>query len=138
MSNTLVTPECILKVAGREYLFEGNFATFKALQHALKKDVAEIQASVFTMPLCDFVALLHTLVKSAGGIATEDEIGNWLINDVGIDSPEYVMLRGEIVVFLTVAMSPRRDREKKKADMTEFLQSVKSAAFRGENTSASA
>jgi hypothetical protein len=137
MSESLVSPDAIFKIAGRDYLFEGSFAAFKALQVALKKDITEIHANIFQMRLDEFVTLLHVLVKLSGGILSEEEIGQWLVDDVGVDSAEHLMLRGEIIVFLSVAMAPKREREKKKAQTKEILQQLLSAS-RGENTSVSA
>lgn len=133
MTDSLVSPDSIVKVAGREYVFEGSFATFKALQHALDKDITEIQAGIFQMSFAGFVTVLHTLVKCAGGIVTEDEIGQWLIDDVGIDSVEHMVLRGEIIAFLAVAMTPKRDRVKKKAEIKKALEELRLQNSHGQN-----
>lgn len=138
MTDALVSPDAIVKIAGREYVFEGNFATFKALQHALKKDVVEIQGSIFQMSLGDFVTVLHTLVKCSGGVASEDAIGQWLVDDVGIDTPEHMYLRGEIIAFLAVALTPKRAREKKKAEITKALAEMRASHSPGQSIGNSA
>jgi hypothetical protein len=138
MTDALISPDAVVKIAGREYVFEGNFATFKALQHALKKDVVEIQGSIFQMTLGDFVTVLHTLVKCAGGVATEEAIGQWLVDDLGIDSPEHMYLRGEIIAFLAVALSPKRARDKKKAEITKALAELRQQHSLGQNIGNSA
>lgn len=129
MSEHLLAPEMAVKIAGTTYVLDGSFSTLKALQHAFSKDIVDIQADVMDMRLDEFAKMLSILVSCSGGTASEDEIGSWLVDEVGIGlSKEYLLLRVEIVGFLTLAMVPKRDRQKKRQEIVKMVEGVRTAS----------
>lgn len=131
----LVSPDAIVSIAGKEYVLDGSFGTLRALQHTFGKDIIEIQSSIHKMRMDEFAKLLSVLVECAGHKLDEVTIGAWLVDEVGITGHEHNMLRLRIMTFLAVAMSPNRERQKKRAEMDEILSSF--SASHGENTESS-
>ena len=138
MTDHLVSPDAMMSIAGKEYCLDGSFSTLKALQHAFGKDIVDVQSSIHLMRLDEFAKLLCILVECSGHRADEGVIGAWLVDEVGIVSYEQDGLRLRIMGFLAVAMTPNREREKKRSEMANLIAEHASISSLGENTEISA
>lgn len=130
MTEHLVSPDYSFALAGREFALDGSFTTLKAVQHAFKEDLLAVQARVLEMRQ-DEIALL--LATACG--AKEQDTGAWLLDEVGVTGPEYQLLRGHLMAWLLVAMTPKREREGQKQKMGELIGKLEQLpASLGEST----
>lgn len=131
-----VSPDALMTLAGKEYCLNGSFNTLKELQAAFGKDIVPLQSAVHTMRLDEFAKLLAVLIRCSGQDADEVKLGEWLVDEVGIVGQEQQLLRLRVMAFLAVAMTPNRDRQKKRADMAKVIEEA--TPSHGENTDVSA
>jgi len=113
---TQVSPNYPLTLAGRFLTLDGSFATLRAVQQAFRRDLIDVQAAVLDLRQ-DEIALL--LALATGG--TADECGALLLDEVGVTSPAYQMVKAHLMAWLAVAMSPKADREAKRKSMGELI-----------------
>lgn len=135
MSSPLHFPDQPISVGKAEYTLKGTFRTLASLEQAFSEDVIRLQSRVLDMRLDEFARLLAVAITASGGKATEDEIGQALLDEVGITTPAYAILRVTVLSWLRVALTDPEGREKKLAELGEMLAK---AASPGETTSDSA
>ncbi len=126
-----------MTLAGKEYCLNGSFNTLKELQQAFGKDIVQLQSTIHMMRLDEFAKLLAVLIRCSGHEADEAKLGEWLVDEVGITGQEHELLRLRVMAFLAVAMTPNRDRQKKRAEMEAIIAEATQPS-RGLNTDASA
>ena len=126
-----------MTLAGKEYCLSGSFNTLKELQQAFGKDIVQLQSGIHLMRLDEFAKLLAVLIRCSGHEADEVKIGGWLVDEVGIAGQEHELLRLRVMAFLAVAMTPSRDRQKKRAEMAAVIGEVTQPSL-GLNTDVSA
>lgn len=116
MTDHLVTPDYPFTLCGREFTLDGTFATLKAVQHAFREDLLAVQARVLDMRQDEVALLLAT-----GCQAEAEEVGTWVLDAVGLTGPEYRLLKGHLMAWLLVAITPRREREGQRRKLGELL-----------------
>lgn len=131
MTDHLVSPDRQVTIGKQTYTLDGSFKTLKAIQHAFGKDILFVQAGVLDMRQ-DEIARLVALASGA----PEDEIGQGILDEYDVTGADYQHLKMELLAWLAVAMSPKRDREKKRQAMQEVIDRL--TASRGGSTSGSA
>lgn len=131
MTDHLVSPDREIKLGELTLTLSGSFATLRAIQQAFGKDILHLQASVLDMRQ-DEIAKLISLASGE----KEEAIGQTLLDEYGVDSVEYVSVKYELLSWLAVAMTPKRDRKKKSEALAEIVTNLKASL--GRNTSDSA
>ncbi|MBP3958337.1 hypothetical protein J8F10_24070 [Gemmata sp. G18] len=116
MTEHLVSPDYSFTLADRSFTLDGSFATLKAVQHAFKEDLLAVQARVLEMRQDEIALLLAT-----GCGEKEQDTGAWLLDEVGVTGTEYQLLRGHLMAWLLVAMTPKRERAERKKTMGELI-----------------
>ncbi len=107
-----------LAIGEKEYVLDGSFATLRKVQERFGKDIVQALIALMDMPL-DAVA---DLIAIASGKPDEaDAIGQAICDHVGLLTIAYVGLKTQLVAWLTVAVSPVADREKKRAEMQAII-----------------
>lgn len=131
MSDNLVSPEQQLVIGDQTYVLDGTFQTLKAIQHAFGQDILVVQARILDMRQDE----ITRLIAAASG-KDEDVIGQAILDQMDLAGTDYMLLKGGLLTWLALAMTPRRDREKKALALAETLERFK--ASRGETTRSSA
>lgn len=132
MTDHLVSPDHRLSIGGREFILSGSFATLKAVQHAFGQDIMLVQARVLDMTVVETALLL----SAATGLS-HDDTGQLILDELDVAGVDYQKLKAELMAWLAVAMTPRRDREKKALALKSVLEKAE-AASRGPSTRNSA
>ena len=114
---TLVSPSRTITIAGKGYVLDGSFGTLRAVQEAFQNDIVQVLLGVMDMRL-DQVARLMAI----GSGSDAEQIGQAILDDAGAMSQQYAILKTELVAWLNVAVSPKADREKKRAEMDALIQ----------------
>ena len=125
MSDHLLEPTILLKIAGKEYALDGSFNTLKALQQGFDKDIMDVWASVIHMRLDEFTKLVTMLIQCSGKSADESVIGQWIVDEVDVLGKEYRLLKAQVMNFLLLAMTPKIDRQKKRVELAEMIESMR-------------
>lgn len=134
MTGHLIGPEYVLPLAGREHVLPGDFATLRAVQHAFREDLIDIQSRILTMRTDEIALLLATALK-----ADVTETGQLILDEVGVTEPAYQMLKAHLMAWLHIAMAPKADREQRKKAMGELIGELgRPPASRGKRTRKSA
>lgn len=116
----LVTPDKTIKIGDQAFTLVGSFGVLKQLQHVFARDIIPLQGSVMHMRQ-DQIAKVISIAASVN----EDAVGQLILDEMDVADNEYIILKTEIMTWLFVAMTPRREREKKSAEMSVILDSVK-------------
>lgn len=128
---TQVSPSRTIAIGDKEFVLDASFATLRSLQESFKKDVLHLLFAIPDMRLDEVVKV----ISLASGTAA-DEVGELILDAYGVTTAEYALLKTELVAWLHVALAPKQDREKKKAEMAALIERQK--ASRGTTTSDSA
>lgn len=113
---TQVSPDYPITLAGKSFTLDGSFATLRSVQQAFRRDLIDVQASVLDMRQDEIAQLL---AAATGGSA--DEYGALLLDEIGVTSPAYQMVKAHLMAWLAIAMSPKADREAARARMGELI-----------------
>lgn len=135
MSDALVSPDRDITIGKLSFTLSGSFQTLKALQHAFRMDLLPLQASILHMRQDEIAGLVAI---ASGKPELQDEIGQAILDELDVSGADYRMLKAELLAWLAVAMTPKRDREKKARDMARVIGSLKKPASRGKTTRGSA
>jgi hypothetical protein len=132
-----LTPNHTIKIANKEHVLDGSFATLRALQEHFKKDILFIQGNIYEMRLDELASLIAI---ASGKPLLTDAIGQDILNSMDImlmrpDAP-YWILKTEIISWLLIAIAPEHAREKKRTDVQQLIEKQK--ASRGVSTANSA
>jgi hypothetical protein len=131
--SVLVSPDRRVTVAGKEYTLDGSFRTLKAIQHGFGKEIIGLWGTITAMAFDDLARLIALGIEGSGGKAPAPEvIEQEIVEEIGIDDT-----RALLVEWLLIAMSPKRDREKKARLMAEVRERSNKAS-RGPSTRSSA
>lgn len=133
MTDHLVTPDREITIGETSFTLRGSFEALRAVQHGFAQDVMLVQARVIDMRV-DEVARLIALASGA----KEEGVGQLLLDEVDVTSTDYLILKAELMSWLAIAMTPKRDREKKARAMAELLEGLRNPASRGGSTGSSA
>ena len=104
---TLISPSRTIQIAGKSYILNASFATLRAVQQRFNRDIVQILVGVMDMPL-DFIADLIAI----GSGQDADAIGQAILDDTGAMTKEYAVLKTNLIAWLTIAVSPKAEREK--------------------------
>lgn len=111
-----VSPTRTLVIAGKPYTLDGSFGTLRSVQQRFNRDVVQVLIGVMDMPLADVADLI-----AIGAGQDADAVGQAILDDAGAASREYAVLKTQLVAWLTVAVSPKAERQKKSAAMDAIL-----------------
>ena len=114
MDNSL-TPSRTIRLADKDYHLDGSFGGLRRVQEAFNRDIVLILCDIMDMRSDDVAELIS--LASGGDI---DVIGTAIL-DMGIMGNDYVVLKTELLAWLNIAVSPKKDREKKSAEMSELI-----------------
>jgi hypothetical protein len=122
----MLSPNRTITIAGKDYVLDGSFATLRAIQQAFDKDIVFVLTGILDMRLDD----LATLIAVGAGVPRDaDAIGQAIVDTMDIMrmrvDADYYLLKTELIAWLTVAVAPSAEREKKSADMNEMLANQK-------------
>jgi len=117
----MVSPERQIKIGDKPYSLDSNFKTLRAIQHAFNQDILQVQIRILDMRQDEIARLI-----ALGSGGNEEEIGQALFDEFDITSTEYQFLKAELLAWLAVAMTPKRDREKKSQQMAELIADLHS------------
>jgi hypothetical protein len=128
MTDHLVSPDYTLPLGSKSYPLDSSFQTLKAIQHAFQQDLLPIQARVLDMRQDEIAKLI-----AIGSGQPEIEIGQAVLDEVGLTEAGYQLLKAHLMAWLYIAMAPKADREKKRKEMGELIGKL-SPASRGKST----
>jgi hypothetical protein len=125
VTDHLIDPSKPVTVGGKTYTLDGSFKTLKAVQHAFEKDVVDVQVEVYRgMRFDDMARLISVGIAGSGETPPALEaIEQEIVEEIGITETRYLLTE-----WLVLAMTPKRDREKKARAVAEAI-----AALRGDS-----
>lgn len=139
MTYDAAKPRYTLKLAGKEYELEGSFGLIEACEYALADNIISIAQSTLEMPVYKVARLLAAIIKHCGADVKQNDIAEIIVNEIGIASNEFAMLRFHIFAFLKICICKPSDREQGAKDMGEMIGKLEApSASLGEITSSSA
>lgn len=124
----LVTPDKDIQIGERKFTLVGSFKVLKELQHAFQRDIIPIQASVMHMrqdQIAKFIAIANAASSHSLTAPTDEEIGQLILDEMDIADNDYIVLKAEIMTWLLLAMTPKRDREKKRPELNEIVRKIR-------------
>ncbi len=117
----LVTPEWTVEFGGKKHILDCSFRTLKAIQHEFKKDILDVLTDISAMRFDEHAKMIELGINGTGQVAPSlEEIEQGIIDDIGISE-----VRWELQAWLVMAVTPKRDREKKAKEVAELLAKVK-------------
>lgn len=122
----LVSPSRTVTIGTKDYLLDGSFGTLRNVQEHFKADIVRVLIAIMDMRLDEIAGLIAI---GSGGKA--DDIGQEIVDSIGVMTREYSALKTQLVAWLNVAIAPKDAREKKSAEMETIIQS----SSRGPTTS---
>lgn len=128
MTDHIVSPDRDIKLGELSLTLSGSFAALRAIQQGFGKDILLVQTSILDMRQ-DEIARLIAL--ASGG--NEEQIGQSLLDELGLAEMQYVQLKYELLTWLAIAMTPKRERKKKAEAMQQIINDL--TASLGQNTS---
>lgn len=132
-------PRYTLPFAGRDYELEGSFGLIEAAEYALSDNIINIAQSALEMPVYKIARLLAAVFKQCGIDKKQSDIFETIVNDIGIASREFAVLRFHIFAFLKICICKPSGREQEAKDMGEMIGRLEAPpASPGESTSNSA
>lgn len=130
MTDHFVSPDREITLGDLTIKLDGSFAALRAIQQGFGKDILVVQASVLDMRQDE----IAKLVSLATGL-DELHLGQAILDNYDIAGRDYQRLKAELMVWLAVAMTPKRDRKKKAEASQAILDGL--SASPGEITSSS-
>ena len=124
--DNMLSPSRTIMLADKDYHLDGSFGGLRRVQESFDKDIVLILCDIMDMRVDEIAKLIA--VACNGDV---DAIGNAILN-MGIMGNDYIVLKTELIAWLNVAVAPKKDREKKSAEMNELI--LKMSASRGQNT----
>jgi hypothetical protein len=130
MSNALI-PDHEVEIAGTTYVLDGSLATLKDVQHLVDEDIYSFIFSKITRCRFELIAKLFAIgIQNAGKKPPElATIEKEIVEEKGIN-----WARGVLLIWLEVASTPKRDREKKKKDLVDAINKMNSYISPGSST----
>ena len=129
-------PRYCFKIADKDYELEGSFGLIEAVEYAMSDDIISIAKNCLEMPSSKVAKLIHAMVKHCGYSESKDSIFEKIVNEVGVSSHEFAILRFHLFAFLKICICKPSERQKVSADMGELIGKLESnQASLGENTS---
>ncbi len=115
MSEHFVSPDREITLGDLTIRLDGSFAALRAIQQGFGKDILVVQASVLDMRQ-DEIARLISLATGLDELL----LGQAVLDNFDIADRDYQRLKAELMAWLAVAMTPKRDR-KKKAEASQAI-----------------
>lgn len=129
-------PRYTLKLADKDYELEGSFGLIEAVEYALGEDIVSIAENALSMPVYKVSKLLASIIKYCGTDIKPSNISETIVNEIGIASNEFAVLRFHIFAFLKICICKPSDREQTAKDMGELIGKLeKPTASLGDTTS---
>jgi hypothetical protein len=137
----MISPLFTLNIGGKEYLIDGSFRMIRDISMAFEQDAVLVQSRVMGMRIDELCKLASVMLKSSGHDLDELTIGQWVMDKVGVTSPQYLTLASKLSCILITSMTTEEMRGEKKKEMEELLIQIEEAAKSvspGKNTKSSA
>ncbi|CAN5263653.1 hypothetical protein BH10PLA2_BH10PLA2_00680 [soil metagenome] len=115
-----VSPSASVTIADKQYTLDPSFATLRSIQQAFNLDIVAVQASILDMRQDEVAKLI-----SLGSNANETEIGQAIFDELDVAGTDYFMLKAALLKWLAIAMTPKRDREKKSQQIIAIIDRLK-------------
>lgn len=129
MTDYLVSPEYTLEIGGKPYTLDGSIGTLKAIQHHFKKDILDVLTELAGMRFDEHAEIIRLGIGQAA--PPLEVIEQSIVDDIGITET-----RWHLQAWLVMAVTPKRDREKKAKEVAELLRKLTASVDSlGENTS---
>ena len=114
-------PRYTLPLAGTEYELLGTLELVEAVEHALQQGIVQIAVRTPDMGVTDTAKLLAAMLTASGHKMTARQVGELLLNTVGINCHGFTLVRLHAYAFLRVALEPPETRKKVADEMGELL-----------------
>ncbi len=114
----LVSPSRDITIAGVKYTLDGSFGTLRKLEEHFRLDLVRLLTVVIDMPASDIADMIAI---GSGQRDKVGDIGQVIMDDIGLMSSEYVTLKTELVAWLHIAIAPKAEREKKSKEMQAII-----------------
>ena len=131
-----LSPNHTITIAGKDYLLDGSFATLRAVQEAFKKDIVFVLGSILEMRVDEIATLIAIGSSRDANAIGQDILDTMNVMHFRVDA-DYYLLKTRLISWLTVAITPKDAREKKRAEMHAIIEKQKSPSP-GDNTASSA
>jgi hypothetical protein len=133
VSDFFVSPDREIPLAQIRITLNGSFATLRAIQQAFGKDILNVQAGLLDMRQ-DEIARLISLATGLDELL----VGQTILDHYDIAGRDYRQLKAELMAWLAVAMTPKRDRKKKAEESQAIIDSLSDSPGPSTSSSASA
>jgi len=138
MTYNAAKPRYTLKLAGKEYVLEGSFGLIEAVEYALGDDVISIAESALEMPVYKVAKLTSAMLKHCGFDVKQSDVAEIIVNEIGIASNEFAILRFHLFAFLKICICKPSEREQVSIAMGEMIGKLTApTASLGDTTSSS-
>jgi hypothetical protein len=130
VTDYFVSPDRDIQLGDLTIRLDGSFAALRAIQQGFGKDILLVQASILDMRQ-DEIARLIALATGLDELL----LGQAILDNYDVTGRDYQRLKAELMAWLAVAMTPKRDR-KKKAEANQAIIDGLNASL-GQSTSSS-
>jgi hypothetical protein len=132
-----LTPSRTITIADKDYALDGSFSTLRAIQEHFKLDIVQVLLRIGnnqlpTQSVADLIAIESVKQKNA------DVIGQAILDEYGLLTIDCVSLKTQLTAWLTLAITPKGEREKKSQEMQKIIDGLKTSPSPGGNTANSA
>jgi len=117
-------PRYTLKFSDKEYELEGSFGLIEAVEYAMNADIISVAQSALEIPVWKVAKLTATILKHCGNKITASDISETIMNEMGIASDEFALLRFNLFAFLKICICKPSDREQMAKDMGELIGKI--------------
>lgn len=128
-----------LPFAGKDYDVVGTFQLIADIEWELQDNIVSIATHSIDMPIRSMAKVLRVILASVGSNLSEKDIGELLVNKLGVGSDDYTVLALHVHVALRTFIAKPSDRDEVRERLGELMGNLKQAADSlGESTSKSA
>jgi len=128
MSKHRISPEGEIHIGAKTYRLKGSFTLVRDIEHAMDRDIVAVYTRLIAMRTSDLVKLIAVAINGSGYEVEEQEIGEAIFSEIGLNGRAMNVLRAELVAWLGVVIAPPDEREKKSKEMAARLDAMRQAA----------
>ena len=122
-------PRYTLPFAGKDYELLGTFGLIEAVEYALKAHIGVVAVQIVNgMPVNELAKVISTILTASDHKMTAKEVGELLLDVVGLEGDDAQALRFHLYAFLSICLAPPSHREQKAKDMGELMGKLTAAS----------
>lgn len=122
-SYTPQKPVYKLPLFGEEHSLEGTFDLIERVERQFQENIISITLRCIKMPVSELAVLIAAIVPGMDS----REIGERLLNEVGITTPDYTIIALHVHSFLRICIAKPSEREAAVKKAGEYLREAQAS-----------